>query len=59
MKPSNHIILWNVYDYDGDETLTKATFKNPYKAADYCLKTRSGGVEMVLAKKEWNVKTMD
>ncbi len=36
-KYGNHLILWSVIDYDGDDEKVVARFKDPNKAALYAL----------------------
>ncbi len=58
-KYGNHLILWSVIDYDGDDEKVVARFKDPNKAAFYALQNRFCGVQMSLCKPEWNVETED
>lgn len=55
----NYLILWSVIDNDGEDEQVIAYFKDPNRAADYALKNRFSGVQMILCKPEWNVKTED
>lgn len=54
-----YLILWSVIDYDGDDEKVAAYFKDPNKAALYSLENCHSGVQMILCKPEWNVKTED
>ena len=58
-KYGDHLILWAVIDYDGDDEKTVAHFKDPNKAALYALRNRMSGVQMSLCRPEWNIKTED
>lgn len=55
----NWIILWRVYEYDEEDIRTRTLFKDPNKAAEYALKNKCGGVEMILYRETWPIKTMD
>ena len=56
-KHGNWLILWSVVDCEDEHAV--AYFKDPFKAADFALQNCFSGVQMVLYKPEWNVKTKD
>ncbi len=58
-KYGNHLILWSVIDYDGDDEKVIARSKDPNKAALFALQKSFFGVQMSLCKPEWKVKTED
>ena len=58
-RHGHYLVLWSVVDCDDDVQKVVGYFKDPNKAADFALGKLYAGVEMILCKPEWNVKTMD